>query len=173
MIRRIHDFWLRRYKPIAYARKIGVNIGENCRLINSPNWGSEPWLISIGDRTEISFDCIFITHDGATWVFRDDETYGRVMKFGKIEIGNNCFVGARSIILPGVKIGDRAVIAAGSVVTKNVPEGEIWGGNPAKYITKVEEYAKKCLEQMPKYDMTNYKKNKREEVLRVLSNTPR
>ncbi len=172
MIRRIKDFLMRRYKPIAYARKIGVNIGENCRLINSPDWGSEPWLISIGNRTEISFDCVFITHDGATWVFRDDENYGRVKKFGKIEIGNNCFVGARSIILPGVKMGDRSVVAAGSVVTKNIPAGEIWGGNPAKYITKVEDYAKKCLEQMPEYDMANYKKNKREEVLRVLRNTP-
>lgn len=132
MIRRIKDFLMRRYKPIAYARKIGVNIGENCRLINSPDWGSEPWLISIGNRTEISFDCVFITHDGATWVFRDDENYGRVKKFGKIEIGNNCFVGARSIILPGVKMGDRSVVAAGSVVTKNIPAGGNMGWQSCK-----------------------------------------
>lgn len=57
---------LRRFKPLTYARKIGVNIGRECRLMGNPNWGSEPYLISIGDRTEISSDCIFITHDGAT-----------------------------------------------------------------------------------------------------------
>lgn len=42
---------LRRFKPLTYARKIGVNIGRECRLMGNPNWGSEPYLISIGDRT--------------------------------------------------------------------------------------------------------------------------
>lgn len=52
-----------------YARKMGVVLGENCRLIGLPDWGSEPWLISIGNHTEVSFDVAFITHDGATWLF--------------------------------------------------------------------------------------------------------
>lgn len=161
---------LRRFKPLTYARKIGVNIGRECRLMWNPNWGSEPYLISIGDRTEISSDCIFITHDGATWAIRNEDPYKDVIKFGKIIIGSNCFIGARSIILPNVTIGDKSIIAAGSVVTKCVPSGEVWGGNPARYIMKADEYAKHCLEKSPIYDAINLQKNKKEEVLKILRN---
>lgn len=54
-----------------------------------------------------------------------------------IIIGNDVFIGGNSIILKGVSIGDRAIIGAGSVVTRSVPADEIWGGNPAKFIKKV------------------------------------
>jgi acetyltransferase-like isoleucine patch superfamily enzyme len=54
-----------------------------------------------------------------------------------IHIGKRVFIGGHSIILKGIFIGDEAVIGAGSVVTKNVPAGEIWAGNPAKFIKKV------------------------------------
>lgn len=57
---------MKRQNPMRYARKMGVVLGENCRLIGLPDWGSEPWLISIGNHTEVSFDVAFITHDGAT-----------------------------------------------------------------------------------------------------------
>lgn len=54
-------------------------------------------------------------------------------------IGKRVFIGGHSIILKGVTIGDEAVIGAGSVVTKNIPPGEIWAGNPAKFIRKIDE----------------------------------
>ena len=54
-----------------------------------------------------------------------------------IHIGDCVFIGARSIICKGVTIGDHAIIAAGSVVIKDIPADEIWGGNPAKFISKV------------------------------------
>ena len=60
------------------------------------------------------------------------------LMIGKIEIGDNVFMGARSMILPGLKIGDGAVIGAGAVVTKDVAPGDIVGGNPAKFIKKRE-----------------------------------
>lgn len=66
---------MKRQNPMRYARKMGVVLGENCRLIGLPDWGSEPWLISIGNHTEVSFDVAFITHDGATWCFRDQDEY--------------------------------------------------------------------------------------------------
>lgn len=55
-----------------------------------------------------------------------------------VEIGNDVFIGANSLILKGVVIGDRSVIAAGSVVTKSIPSSEIWGGNPAVFLKKAE-----------------------------------
>ncbi len=54
--------------------------------------------------------------------------------YGKIEVGDYVFIGPRSIILPGVTIGTGAVVAAGAVVTKDIPDFEIWGGVPAKKI---------------------------------------
>lgn len=165
-IKRTIDYVWKLKDPIGYARKIGVTLGENCRLNGSPNWGSEPWLISLGNHTEISFDCVFITHDGATWVFRDVEKYRGVLKFGKITLGNDCFIGARSIIMPGVSIGDRSIVAAGAVVTKTIPTGEVWGGGPAKFITTVDEYAERCLRSAPEYDTEKFKTHKREEIIR-------
>lgn len=67
-------------------------------------------------------------HDGATWVFRDNDKYKNVVRFGKIQVEDNCFIGARSIIMPGVTIGKGSIIGAGSLVTKSVPSGQVWGG---------------------------------------------
>ncbi|TMM53790.1 acyltransferase [Maribacter algarum] len=54
-----------------------------------------------------------------------------------IELKDGCFIGAHSIILKGVTIGKESIIGAGSLVTKSVPDGEIWGGNPIKFIKKI------------------------------------
>ena len=164
---KLYQLFLRFFKPIQYAKKKGVKIGENCRIIESPKWGSEPWLIEIGNHVEISFQCVFITHDGATWVFRDNDKYKNVVRFGIIQVEDNCFIGARSIIMPGVTIGKGSIIGAGSLVTKSVPSGQVWGGVPAKYITTVEKFANKCLAENPDYDVNNYKKNFKEEVRKI------
>lgn len=60
--------------------------------------------------------------------------------FGKVNIGNWVYIGANSQIMPGITIGDNALIAAGSIVTCSVPTGEVWGGIPARRICSVEEY---------------------------------
>lgn len=127
MINRLYYFYLKKKKPIGYAKKIGVEIGDDSRLVDSPNWGSEPWLIRIGKHTLVSFDVSFITHDAGTWCFRNQERYKHTVKFGRIIVGDNCFIGARSTILPGVRIGNNSIIAAGAVVSKNIPPGEVWG----------------------------------------------
>ena len=84
-------------------------------------------MISIRDHVLISFGVTFITHDGATWVFREQEKYKGTAKFGQISISNNVFIGAKSMILPNVNIGDNSIITAGAVVTKSVPSGEVLG----------------------------------------------
>ncbi|WP_083697994.1 MULTISPECIES: acyltransferase [Salipiger] len=114
-----------------YGRKIGVKIGRNCRIL-SRRFGSEPFLIEIGDRVTISRDVAFFNHDGSTWLVRDSK--GRRQRFGRIRIGSEVFVGAYTIILPGVDIGDRVVIGAGSVISRSVPSGVVVAGNPARII---------------------------------------
>lgn len=119
--------WYEKRDPVKYGRKIGVEIGEKCSFTTCPLWGSEPYLITIGNRVRFSGEVMLITHDGGTWVFRENEKYKNVVRYGGITIGNNVFIGARTIILPNVHIGDNVVVGAGSVVTKSIPSGEVWG----------------------------------------------
>ena len=79
----------------------------------------------------ISVRCIILTH----FVHLKEEGH-REYTFGEVKIGNNVFLGANVIICQPVTIGDGSVVAAGAVVTKNIPAGEIWGGVPAKFIKK-------------------------------------
>lgn len=153
--------------PIKMARKIGVKVGEQCSFVSMPNFGSEPYLVEIGNHVRIASGVTFLTHDGATWVFREQEAYKRVIRFGRIVVGNNCFIGYHSIIMPNVKIGDNCIIAAGAIVTKDVPEGSVVGGVPARVITTVKEYADKCMVETPDYDDKLLKYNKRKELERL------
>lgn len=153
--------------PIAYTRSIGVSVGERC-VIESFNFSTEPYLITIGDHVEITTDVTFITHDGATWVMRDDSRFKDVLKFGKITIHDNVFIGHGAIILPGVEIGNNVIIAAGSVVSGSVPANSVYGGVPARFICTTEEYSEKCLENTPKWDLDSYRNNKKAEILRML-----
>lgn len=66
-------------------------------------------------------------------------------------IGNNCFIGQRSFILPGITIGDNVIVGACSVVTKNIPSNEVWAGNPAHFICTIEEHFKKTIEKNKDY----------------------
>ena len=109
LIRKITERVARR-NPIKYARKIGVKVGNECRFTGNPRWGSEPWLIQVGNHVLLSAEVNFITHDAGTFLFRDTEEYKDVFKFAPIVIGPN------------------SVVAAGSVVTRSVPPGEVWGG---------------------------------------------
>lgn len=151
-----------------YLKKIGLNYGNNCRFIGKNiNFGSEPYLIEIGKNVTISSNVTFINHDGGTWVFRNNEEYSDIIKFGKIKIGNNCFIGHRAIVMPNIKIGDNSVIAAGSVVTKSVPANSVVGGNPAKYICSLDDYIKKCISNNPKYDCKKFSQDKISELKRI------
>jgi len=122
--------------PISYARSIGVNVGDNVRFISWPDFGSEPYLISIGNHVTITSNVTFITHDGATWCIREQDRYKKIIKYGRITIFNNCFIGKNSTIMPNVVIGPNAVVAAGSIVTKNVKPNMVYGGVPAHPICR-------------------------------------
>lgn len=81
-----------------------------------------PRGIYIGEWSYIAFDAAILTHDMPRRIKTDTR------------IGKNCFIGARSIILPGVVIGDSCIVGAGSVVTKNIDSGSVVAGNPARVI---------------------------------------
>ena len=100
----------RRVAPEAYARHIGVNVGKNPHFYGPISWGSEPWIITIGDNVHITGDCKFIVHDGGTLIFRDQIPDLEITKL--ITVGNNVYIGEDSLILPGVNIGNNVVIGA-------------------------------------------------------------
>lgn len=134
-------YWRFLKSPQQQARHLGVNIGKDC-LIATRRWSSEPYLISIGNNVQVTEDVWFHTHGGGNAIRAEVPDYD---SFGKITIHDWAYIGSGSHILPGVTIGEGALVAAGSIVTKSVPPHTVVGGNPARVICTVEEYKKKNL----------------------------
>ncbi len=121
-------------------KKYGVKMGGNCQIFGGVSFGSEPYLISLGNNVKITANNQFITHDGGINVLRNMDLLPNADKFGQIKVGNNVFIGLRCIIMPGVTIGDNVVIGAGSVVTKDIPSNSVAAGVPCKVIKPISEY---------------------------------
>lgn len=128
-----------------YRKYFGVKIGENVRFTGKPSWGPESFLIEIGDNVTITQEVFFHTHDGGVGLFRKE--YPGINVFGKIKIGNNVFIGARSMILPGISVGNNVVIGAGSIVTKDIPDNCVVAGVPARIIKNFDAYKEKILKE--------------------------
>jgi acetyltransferase-like isoleucine patch superfamily enzyme len=159
ILRALIRFWVR-FRLWAYKSQ-GLQVADDCRFHGVPDFGSEPYLISIGKHVAIAPEVAFITHDGGTYVFREQERYRKVIKYGWITVHDNCVIGQRSIILPGVTIGPNSVVAAGSVVTRSVPPGYLVAGNPAKPVMTVGQYAEWSLAATPEYDEGEYMRDKK------------
>lgn len=145
--KKFRRLWLIKKNQVAYARTIGVKVGEDCRILGLTDgtFGSEPYLVTLGNHVTITAGVSFVTHDGGVWVFRRE--YPDIDIFAPIFVGNNVFIGINSIILPGVTIGNDCVVAAGSVVTHNVPDGMVVGGVPAKTIKSLDAYRESVIER--------------------------
>lgn len=125
---------------VAFARRSGISVGSGCRIYTT-QFGSEPFLITIGDRVTITSGVKILTHDGSTWLVRDNGS--RYQRYAPVVIGNDVFIGVNAIIMPGVCIGSRVVVGAGSVVTRNVDDNSVVAGNPAKVIGTYEAFENK------------------------------
>lgn len=139
--------------PLEYARKIGVNIGEDNFIPDKRCWSSEPYLITVGSHCQITAGVRILTHGGGQ-VVRD--RIPNFNTFGKVVIGDYVYIGNNSLIMPGVTIEDHVLVAAGSVVTKSIPRGMVVGGNPARIICTIDDY----LERNKQYN-TNNRGNKK------------
>lgn len=136
------------FRSRMYEKRIrdsGVQFGKDCRIFGNPDevFGSDPWLITLGDHVSITSGVRFVTHDGAVWVLRHKHKHLDV--HGRIRVGNNVFFGINSVILPGVTIGSNVVIGAGSVVAKDIPDNSVAAGVPARVITTIDEYEARSL----------------------------
>lgn len=133
--------------PVGYWRSLGAVIGEDCEIYPQAAFGSEPYLIRLGDHVRITNGVKLITHDGGVWVLR--QMYPELADVDivrGITIGDNVHIGMDATIMPGVRIGSNCVIGCGAVVTKDIPDNSIAVGVPARVIETVEEYAKKHAE---------------------------
>ena len=112
----------------------GLVIGKNCRLGNCSIDPSHCFHITIGDNVVFGPRVRILAHDASTGVFL------RYTRVANVVIGSNVFIGAHSIVLPGVTIGDNVVIGAGSIVSKDIPSNSVAVGSPAKVIKTQEEF---------------------------------
>ncbi|CAI3397929.1 acyltransferase [Enterococcus cecorum] len=143
---KFYDSFYKKINYIQYLKKKGTKIGENCEIYGSANFGSEPYLIELGNHVRINAGVQLITHDGGVWVLRENEKIKQselIDLFGKITIGNNVHIGTNAIIMPNVTIGDNCIIGCGSIVTKSIPANSVVVGVPGKVIESINEYYNK------------------------------
>ena len=152
----------------------GLKVGEETYIFSwegiDANW---PWLISIGNGVTISAGVQILAHDASP------TKAGCRTKLGRVSIGNNVFVGARSVILCDVTIGDNVIIGAGSVVTHDCEDNFVYAGNPARKICSMEEYRNKHeklqderpdLSQIRKWDdWSNALEGEKQQMIDLLS----
>lgn len=121
-------------KLIAMGMKVGQNFGRLNGVILDP---SHCWLIEIGDNVTMAPRVHILCHDASTKVHLG------YTKIGRVTIGDRVFIGAESVVLPGVTIGDDVIIGANSTVTHDIPAGSVAVGSPARVICSTQEYLAK------------------------------
>ena len=154
-MKKIYKWILKHKNPKKYAEKTGVSFVD-LHVYGYVDWGTEPWIISLGKNVHITDGVKFITHDGGVLLLRDRQPNLDIT--APIVLGDNVYVGNNVIILPGVTIGNNVIIGAGSIVTKDIPNDSVVAGIPACRIESFEEYYQKALKKS-----TNLGKLKRKE----------
>lgn len=140
--RKIYSTIIGKINPVKFAKKIGVNFPDKqLHLYGKISWGTEPWIITLGKNVHITEGVKFITHDGGTLLFRNQVPDLEITK--PITIGDDVYIGNNVILLPGVTIGNKVIIGAGAIVTKDIPDNSVAVGVPARVIKTADEYFEK------------------------------
>lgn len=125
-------------------KKKGLRIGDNCSILNGWEFGSEPWLVSLGDNVRLAAGVKIVTHEGGLWVLR--QLYPEFSKadiLSPVVVGNNCHIGMNAILMPGVTIGNNCIIGCNAVVTHDIPDNSIAAGVPARVISDINSFKDK------------------------------
>lgn len=118
--------------------KMGMTVGKNFGRLNGVILDpSHCWLIEIGNNVTMAPRVHILCHDASTKQFLG------YTKIGRVTIGDNVFIGADTVVLPGVTIGSNVVIGANSTVTHDIPDGSVVAGSPARILCSLEEYLDK------------------------------
>ncbi len=149
-------------------QSVGVKMGHNCRFFKA-DWGSEPYLIELGNHVVVSNGVRFLNHDGGVWVFRTK--YPRLDLFGSIKIGNNVCLGFNVIILPNTTIGDNCIVAAGSVIKGRIPADSVVFGNPGKVIMPLNIQERLVLMSKYKFETKGISYGKKKKLLQTFFNS--
>lgn len=131
LIKKLIKILVSENKPILY--KIGKKKFHNSRIDSLI-----PQAVEIGENFVSGPGSMIVAHDASLQI------HTGMYRIEKVKIGDNVFIGANAVILPGVNIENNSIIGAGAVVTHNVPEGVVVAGNPARVICTVKEYIDKC-----------------------------
>lgn len=138
-------------------KKILRGIGENC-LFQSRVFPMDPKLLYIHDNVTIAANVTFCTHDAIRHVLNYQYKTTYQMNLGCIEIMDNVFIGIGSIIMPNVRINKNVIVAAGSVVTKDIPENSVVAGVPARVIGTYENLVKNRSIMSKEEEQKSYEK---------------
>jgi len=128
---------------VKYLRSKGAKIGKNLRLnCDASCFGTEPYLIEVGDNCLFASGVRLTTHDGGIMVLNNLNKFeGKKMdKMIEIKIGSNVYIGMNAMVMQGVTVGDNVIIGAGAIVTKDIPSNSVAVGIPARVIKTVDEY---------------------------------
>jgi maltose O-acetyltransferase len=110
-----------------------------------------PYLIRIGDNSSIAGKVRLLAHDATPFKFT-----GGHARLGKIVIKENCFISERTIVLPGVTIGPNVLVAAGSVVNRDIPPNSCVAGVPARVYAKFDAFVERQKEQIAEREVFAY-----------------
>ncbi len=150
---------LRSYLVYRHFRSLtarGLRIGKEPSVHPTVHFDSTYChLISIGDNCTVTRGVTILAHDAAL------NRYIEVGRIAQVRILDDCFIGTNCLILPGVTIGPRSIVAAGSVVTADIPPDSVATGNPARVLCSLEDFLKRHLERIARqgaYDADVYEK---------------
>lgn len=149
VLKRVRQKLLRK-SYIDTLKEQGLRVGKNFKILADSriDW-SHCWHVEIGDDVTIGPRVLILAHDTST---KTALNYSRI---GKVTIGDRVFIGAASVVLPGISIGNDVIIGAGSIVSRDIPGGSVAAGNPCRVLCSMEDFlARKQaeLEQYPRFD---------------------